>query len=166
MSQSVLYCEVRNLSHKSLISRGLLYWEDRYNRKSVISRDLLHREVHYGSSQYIGFYCYMTCISRGSFYHETRYHRRFYIQWVCKGVKNILKVFIFLSNSLVPVTSVSGPVFCEAVDPLCLVQLKSPSFNWNHWQNPCWKSHGHIDPPEREHNECMQRTRNACLKTH
>ena len=164
MLQSVLYCEVRNLSHKSLISRGLLYREDRYNRKSVISRDLLHWEVHYGSSRYIGFAIWLV-------YREVPSITKLviiegFISWVCKGVKNILKVLIFLSNSLVPVTSVSGPVFCEAVDPLCLVQLKSPSFNWNHWQNPCWKSHGHIDPPEREHNECMQRTRNACLNTH
>ena len=86
MSQSVykLYCEVRNLNQRSLISRGLLYREDRYNRKSVMSRDLLHREVRYGNFTVYGI-CYMPCISRGSFYKEAHHHRKVFYSGFALG---------------------------------------------------------------------------------
>ena len=138
-------CEVCNLSQRPVIS-----CEDRYNRKSVISRDLLYREVCYGRLLYREFFIWLVHIARFLLWQGSLSSIDF-ISWICKGLKNIVKIFIFLSNSLVPVVaSVSGPVFCEAVGPWCLVHLNSPSFKWNHWQNPCWKSHGHIEPPERE----------------
>ena len=57
----------------------------------------------------------------------------------------------YVYNSPVPlVWSALGPVEYEGVDPLYLVQSNSSSTKWNHWQNPCSKSHGKTGPPENE----------------